>query len=304
MWRNLIPYLEIPLLELDFIKIDLFIVCMGIGVIVAFCSTLNRAKDIGLDSAKMYKMLIWIVLSSFFSAHIFSMLFDFPGRLLENPWEIFFVWAPMSSMGGLLGIILVVFIFSRLYQISLFAYSDALIWGIIPGWIVGRLGCTIVHDHPGIHTTFILGVRYPDGARHDLGLYEFLFTLVILWPLSRYLGKKTKIQGLLTAVVLLVYTSVRFCLDFLRAWEGILGAETRYEGLTATQWVCLPLFVGSIAFLIWVLTQRQKVFLTTTSIWIFSIQKRFDLVLLFSKNVSHCFKKIPIYCGLLLFAKS
>jgi phosphatidylglycerol:prolipoprotein diacylglycerol transferase len=253
----MIPYIEISPLELGFVKVDPFFVCVGIGVVVAFCSILGRAKKVGLDPKITYRMVIWIILGSFSAAHVFSMLFDFPDRLLEKPWELFFIWAPISSIGGFLGAILVIFIFVRLHQISFLAYSDTIIWGFIPGWAVGRLGCSLVHDHPGIPSTFILAVQYPGGPRHDLGFYEFLFTLLILWPLSRYIGNTVRTQGLLTFIIALLYIPVRFGFDFFRAWDNIPGMDPRYAGLTATQWVCLPLLMGTIVFLARLLNQQN-----------------------------------------------
>jgi hypothetical protein len=49
----------------------------------------------------------------------------------------------------------------------------------LASWVL-VLGCTIDHDHPGIHSHFILAVKYPDGARHDLGFYEWLFTIGLI----------------------------------------------------------------------------------------------------------------------------
>src|SRR5204862_179026 len=43
---------------------------------------------------------------------------------------------------------------------------------VAPGWMVARLGCFSVHDHPGVLTSFPLAVQFPGGARHDLGLYD------------------------------------------------------------------------------------------------------------------------------------
>ena len=253
----MIPYVSLSPLQVGFVKVDPFLVLVGIGVVVAFYSILNRAKTTGLDTKAIYSLTVWIILGSFFTAHLFSMLFDFPHRLVEKPWELFFIWAPLSSTGGFLGAVAVVLTFVRLYRISFLAYSDVLMWGFIPGWIVGRLGCSLAHDHPGSPSTFILAIQYPGGARHDLGFYEFLFTLLILWPLSRYIGNRTKTEGLLTALIALLYLPVRFGFDFLRAWDDIPGMDPRYEGLTAAQWVCLPLFVASVLLLKLVLSQRS-----------------------------------------------
>ena len=48
--------------------------------------------------------------------------------------------------------------------------------------VFGRLGCTLVHDHVGSRSEFLLAIRFPDGARHDLGLYELLYTVAVLVP--------------------------------------------------------------------------------------------------------------------------
>jgi len=253
----MIPYISLPPLHVGFVTIDPFFVLVGTGIVVAFYYILDRARKTGLDTETIYKMVIWIILGSFSAAHLFSMLLDFPNRLLEKPWELFFIWAPVSSMGGFLGALATVLIFARLRRIPLLAYSDVIIWGFIPGWVVGRLGCSLAHDHPGTPSSFILAVQYPGGARHDLGFYELLFTLLILWPLSRYIGNKVKTEGLLTAVIALLYLPVRFGFDFLRAWDHIAGMDPRYGGLTAAQWVCLPLFVAAVVLLKRVLSQSH-----------------------------------------------
>ena len=55
-------------------------------------------------------------------------------------------------------------------------YADSLAYGLATGWMFGRLGCFTAHDHPGIRTSFFLGVKYPEGTgfvtRFDLGLLE------------------------------------------------------------------------------------------------------------------------------------
>ena len=59
-----------------------------------------------------------------------------------------------------------------------FAY-DPIAHGLMTGWMLGRFGCFVAHDHPGIETNFWLGVAdlpqlhgNPAAACHDLGLYE------------------------------------------------------------------------------------------------------------------------------------
>jgi hypothetical protein len=53
-----------------------------------------------------------------------------------------------------------------------FRYLDALAYVFPKGWLIGRSGCILAHDHPGLRTTSYLGVRYPSGTRFDLAVIE------------------------------------------------------------------------------------------------------------------------------------
>ena len=86
-------------------------------------------------------------------------------------------------------------------------------------WIFGRLGCTIVHDHPGAHTTSWLAVRYPDGPRYDLGLLELLFTVLVAGAFL-VLDRRKRPTGFYLGWFLLVYGLFRLLLDTLHVDEG------------------------------------------------------------------------------------
>src|SRR4029077_16188990 len=98
------------------------------------------------------------------------------------------------------------------------------------GWIFGRTGCFTAHDHPGRHTSFFLSVHYPDGPRHDLGLDELLFPIVMTVIRFAY-ARKPRPAGHVIGLAALMYAPARFLLDFLRA-TGVARADQRYRGLT------------------------------------------------------------------------
>jgi len=172
----MIPYFHIPSYDLGIAVIDPFGVLVAIGILAGFFSTKRRAARVGLDPEEAHTMAIWIILGGFAMAHIVSMVFYFPERLAAKPWEIFFIWAPISSMGGFLGALITITWYCRKYKQPFLAYCDIFMWGIVAAWIFGRGGCTVAHDHPGQLSDFFLAVQFPGGARHDLGFYEFLFT--------------------------------------------------------------------------------------------------------------------------------
>jgi phosphatidylglycerol---prolipoprotein diacylglyceryl transferase len=241
----MIPYINIPTWDLGFVVIDPFGILVAIAILVGFFSTKRRAARVGLDPEEAHTMAIWIILGSFTMAHIVSMVFYFPERLLEKPWEIFFIWAPISSMGGFLGALITAYIYTKKRKISFLGYCDVFVWGIVIAWIFGRMGCSVAHDHPGALSDFFLAVQYPRGARHDLGFYEFLFTLLVMYPITRLLGRKPRPDGFFLALVPIIYAPVRFLLDFLRSTD-YGNVDLRYLGLTAAQWLCVVMLLGSI----------------------------------------------------------
>ena len=68
-------------------------------------------------------------------------------------------------------------------------YVDVLIYGLLLGWCISRFGCTLIHDHPGqiVSSDFWFAVGpWPDGTfRHDLGLYEWVYTLCFAIPICK-----------------------------------------------------------------------------------------------------------------------
>jgi phosphatidylglycerol:prolipoprotein diacylglycerol transferase len=113
------------------------------------------------------------------------------------------------------------------------------------GWGVGRIGCFLIHDHPGTLTHFILGVKFPDGARFDLGLMESILGFILFVVFYFLFKKLIKIRfGLVAAYSIASYAVGRFLLDFLRATPDFPGGDVRYMSLTPAQWGMLAVLAG------------------------------------------------------------
>lgn len=185
-----------------------------------------------------------------------------PLREPTDPWVVLRVWEGLSSMGGVLGALAGIFIYFRRIKEPVSPYLDALALGAAPGWAVARIGCFLVHDHPGVRTTFPLAVDFPvagfGGPRHDLGLYDF-FALVAISGLLYGLARLKPKQGALMGVLAMTYSVSRFLLDFLRA-SDLSFVDRRYAGLTPAQYVVVGLFgVG-----LWLVVRRPPVVVDRT----------------------------------------
>jgi phosphatidylglycerol:prolipoprotein diacylglycerol transferase len=127
--------------------------------------------------------------------------------------------------------------------------ADVLAEGLVIGWVFGRLGCTLVHDHIGTPSSFPLAIRFPGGARHDLGFYELLYTVLVLVPAVLVLGRRARPPGASIVVLALLYAPARFLGDFLRQTD-LPGADARFFGLTGAQYGCVVLAAVAVAIAI------------------------------------------------------
>ena len=239
----MLPFISIPTYKLfGLLPIQPFGILVGIAIVLGYYLGIRRARKLGLDPELVADAQVWIVIGGFIVAHLVSVIFYFPHRILENPLTLVYFWSGLSSFGGLLGAALTTIYYFRKRGLPVLKYVDTILYGFVPAWIFGRMGCTIVFDHPGKPTDFILGMSdkthlvgkfyglYWDGiVRHNLGLYEMLLAIVL--TLIVYgLRNVRPFDGFPTAITLLLYSPVRFVMDALR--EG----DEKYLGLTPGQY--------------------------------------------------------------------
>jgi phosphatidylglycerol:prolipoprotein diacylglycerol transferase len=198
---------------------------------------------------------------------------------------LLYLWAGLSSFGGFIGALIGVVLWKfyeakpwlslgagftlvrpvrRAEPLPILPFSDTILAVFPLAWTLGRLGCTVVHDHPGLQTSanMPLAVAYGPGPvqtygffelrfgnvpRFDLGLLEMLFALLIGCAFALTWKKRLPV-GAYAAALPLIYAPVRFAMDYLRLQDAE-GGDLRYASLTPAQWACLALFGLGLALL-------------------------------------------------------
>lgn len=262
-----IPYFELAVRNVDIpgvgaVPIDPWATLVCIGFVVGLEVARHRAIKLGLEVRDVVDSAVFVVLSGFFVGHVVTVVGYYPERLREDGiWAILKVWEGFSSFGGFLGAALGAVLFFRVIRRRPFwRYGDLLAYGFPFGWLFGRIGCGVVHDHVGKKTSFPLAMdfdrgfwgtgdpaRWADGVRHELGLYEaaFMLVFVAVWIA---LGRRDRVPGFFTGLFAVAYAPIRFFLDFLRNTD-LSHQDARWLGLTPAQYGCVLMFAGGVYLL-------------------------------------------------------
>lgn len=264
-----------PILLFGKIPLQPFGLLVATGVIVGYKVAERRAKHQGVDPAVLADVVAHVLVGGFVGGHVLDAVFYHPDEVVNDFYEIvngtfwegardgirfpytLKLWAGLSSFGGFIGAATGSFVWRWRRGWPLTPFNDVIIYAFPFGWVFGRTGCFVVHDHPGVVTDFPLAVadyqvgQPPFQPRHDLGLYEMLFTALLI-PVLLALWNKRFPRGFYLGFIPLVYSPVRFGLDFLRAPPEELGdhADPRYLGLTPGHYASLGLGVVG-AYLLW-----------------------------------------------------
>ncbi len=208
-----IPYFELPSLQLGPFTLQAFGVFAALGVYLAARIALRESARRGLDPQPLSDFAVWGVAAGVVFGHLVHLFLYHPEELSDWRRALAF-WEGLSSFGGLLGGVVAAVVFFRRRRVRFDDYADAFALGVAPGWGIARLGCFVIHDHPGVRTTF---------------------------PLDR----RGILRGRLLALLALLYGTTRFFFDFLRA-SDVPYADARYLGLTPAQYFCFGLWAYAV----------------------------------------------------------
>lgn len=197
----------------------------------------------------------------FYNQHWFVETWEGIKGMFEGRFR--FTGPGLSSYGGFFGAAFGIWLFRERRGIPVIRIVDAGAFAFPFGWFFGRMGCFVVHDHPGNVSDFFLAVadyqtqhgQAPFPARHDLGLYEVIWSFAVA-VLFLFLAQKKRPGGTYLSLIILLYAPIRFCLDFLRA-PTTSGGDPRYFGLTPGQYSSIVFLILGGILLRKVLTEPQ-----------------------------------------------
>ena len=176
----MIPYVEIPALHVwGPFTLQPFGLLVVLGCGVGYAVGYGYCRQTGLDVTAFRRLALWVMVAGFLMSHWASLGLYYPERLptllAQQPLHLLAIGTSMSSygvVGSLRG--------TPVREAP--PTAPARLWGrphrrVVGGLVLWAPGCALTHDHPGLHTDFMLAVQFPEGPRHDLGWYEWLYTI-------------------------------------------------------------------------------------------------------------------------------
>lgn len=177
------------------------------------------------------------------------------GYYLSHPLEIFMVWqGGMSFHGGLIGVIVCLYIFARKNNISVTKIADIAPVCVTPGLFFGRIANFINGELWGAETDLPIGFIFPQSGtmlpRHPTQLYEALTEGLLLFVITLFLYKKQKNRnGSIFGIFLILYGIFRFIIEFFREPDAQLG-YLLFDAITMGHILCFAMVIVGFVILL------------------------------------------------------
>lgn len=200
-----------------------------LGFFNAFNFINKRRAKFALSDARVYDLAILIAVGVLVGGRVVEVVFYEWQFYSANLKLIPAFWlGGMASHGLLIGGLVAVWIFCRLYDQPFLMMTDLLAApaSFILG--VGRIGNFIDGQILGSVTTVPWSVKFPDadGFRHPVVLYDGIKNLLII-PVLLLVGKRDVPRGFVTGLFLFLYSFLRIPVDIFREYPtSLLGLAT------------------------------------------------------------------------------
>jgi phosphatidylglycerol:prolipoprotein diacylglycerol transferase len=198
-------------------------------------------------------LLFYVAVGIIFGGRIGFVLIYQPTEILTEPLELLKFWAPGRSFhGGLVGVLLAVYIYGRRSKRKFLEITDFIAPAVPIGISFGRLGNFINGELWGRATDVPWGMvfKHVDNIpRHPSQLYElFLEGIVLSIWLLLYASKKRHL-GAVSGMFAFGYGIFRFTLEFMREPDASHGFVALHW-LTMGQVLSIPMIIIGLYFIL------------------------------------------------------
>ena len=213
------------------------------------------------DKNQVGDLILYGALGAVLGGRVGYILFYKLEDYVAQPLDIIRVWeGGMSFHGGLLGVLVAIWLFARKTNRTFFQVSDFVAPLVPIGLFFGRVGNFINQELWGRITDLPWGMVFPlagSNPRHPSQLYEALLEglvlFVVLWLYSATPRPVARVSGLF----LILYGVFRFLVEFTREPDDYLGFVA-LDWVTMGQILSVPMIVAGLVIMFLSNSQRLK----------------------------------------------
>tara|TARA_B100000575_G_scaffold280854_1_gene270838 strand:+ start:447 stop:1235 length:789 start_codon:yes stop_codon:yes gene_type:complete len=250
------PSIDPIIFSISFLEIRWYSLAYILGFVIGslLIKKLNRSFGNLIEDKKLDSFFIWAVFGVILGGRIGYVFFYQINLFVNNPLYIFEIWnGGMSFHGGLVGLIISIYFFTKKINVSFFYLSD-LVSIVAPiGIFFGRIANFINTELIGRPTDFFITIIYPsidDIPRHPSQIYEALFEGIILFLILIiyfFRNNNPNKVGYLSGIFLIYYSIFRIFLEFLREPDTHIGLY--FNLMSMGQILSLPVLLFGIFIL-------------------------------------------------------
>ena len=255
------PAINPVLVEIGPFAIRWYALAYIVGILIGwrYVVWLSKRSPIGITREAIDDFVVWATLGIVFGGRLGYILFYKPDFYFHHPLQALEVWhGGMSFHGGLLGVIFVVWLFSRKRGYHWLGIGDLICCAAPIGLFFGRIANFINGELWGRVTDSPIGMVFPGGGplpRYPSQLIEAtLEGLVLFLVLLFFATREGSFQrrGFLCGVFLTGYGIARPIGELFRQPDAFIGFLV--DGTTMGQWLSLPvLLIG-----LWLLATARR----------------------------------------------
>jgi phosphatidylglycerol---prolipoprotein diacylglyceryl transferase len=259
------PAIDPVLIEIGPFAIRWYALAYIIGLLIGwrYCIWLAKQPPVRVTRTQLDDFLVWAILAIILGGRLGFVLFYQPGYYLEHPAQILQVWhGGMSFHGGLAGVLIAFFLFTRREKIPFFALADIVAAATPIGLFLGRLANFINGELWGRPSDAPWAMVFPNGGplpRHPSQLYEAALEGVVLFVVLLFLARMPAVLarlGLVSGVFLTGYALSRIIVEFFREPDREVGYLI--GGTTMGQWLSVPMLIAGICIILYACLKHPR----------------------------------------------
>ena len=256
------PNIDPVAIDLGFLQIRWYGISYVVGILGAWWLLRHRAKSARFDwnAEQVADLIFYCTLGLIIGGRLGSVLFYNLPYYLNNPVDMIKVWqGGMSFHGGLIGVVIAVYLYGRKINKTLFEVGDFLAPVAPIGLFTGRTGNFINGELWGKPTDVPWAMVFPNAGglpRHPSQLYEAFLEGICLFIILWWFSAKPRPAMSLSGLFLSLYGVIRFGIEFVREPDAQLGYFA-FGWLTMGQILSLPMIIIGVVLFVWAYTGQS-----------------------------------------------